>query len=35
MTEKKGLLVGEVATRLGPISLVPVDTGIVHVHGIM
>ena len=31
MTEKKGLLVGEVAIELGHISLVPIDTRSVHV----
>ena len=31
MTERKGLLVGEVVTELGHISLVPIDTGSVHI----
>ena len=32
-TEKGDLIVGEIAMGRGPISLVPVDVKIVHIHG--
>ena len=33
MTEKKDLLAGEVVTKLGHISPIPINTRFVHIHG--
>ena len=33
ITEKGDLVVGKIVMGLGPTSLVPIDVGIIHVHG--